>query len=56
MHSLVGGGSLSDASLRSSPRPPLQHSELPKDLQQLQTPFEFYMKDTLDVRRCPAAG
>lgn len=26
-----------------------QHSELPKDLQQLQTPFEFYLKDTLDV-------
>ena len=32
-----------------SPGPPLQHSELPKELQQLQTPFELYMKDTLDV-------
>ena len=27
----------------------LKHSELPKELQQLQTPFELYVKDTLDV-------
>lgn len=28
----------------------MKHSELPKELQQLQTPYDFYMKDTLDVR------
>ena len=27
----------------------MKHSELPKELQQLQTPFELYVKDTLDV-------
>lgn len=27
----------------------MKHSELPKELQQLQTPYEFYMKDTLDL-------
>lgn len=31
----------------------MKHSELPKELQQLQTPYEFYMKDTLDVRGPP---
>lgn len=29
--------------------PPVQHSELPKDMQDLQTPYAFYLKDTLDV-------
>ena len=27
----------------------MKHSELPKDMQELQTPFAFYLKDTLDV-------
>lgn len=27
----------------------MKHSELSKDLQQLQTPYQFYLKDTLDV-------
>jgi hypothetical protein len=30
----------------------LKHSELPKDLQKLQTPYAFYMRDALEVRRC----
>lgn len=34
----------------------MKHSELPKELQQLQTPFDFYMKDTLDVSRPPLAS
>jgi len=29
----------------------MKHSELEKGLQELQTPYAFYMKDTLDVRR-----
>lgn len=27
----------------------MKHSELPADLQQLQTPYQFYVKDTLEV-------
>ena len=27
----------------------MKHSELPKDLQQLQTPYSFYLKDALEV-------
>ncbi|EFN59065.1 hypothetical protein CHLNCDRAFT_33822 [Chlorella variabilis] len=29
----------------------MKHSELPKDLQQLQTPYSFYLKDALELVR-----
>ena len=29
----------------------MKHSELPKDMQEKQTPFSFYMADTLDLVR-----
>jgi hypothetical protein len=29
----------------------MKHSELPADLQQLQTPYQFYVKDTLELVR-----
>ncbi|PRW58608.1 cytochrome b-c1 complex subunit 7-2 [Chlorella sorokiniana] len=32
----------------------MKHSELPKEMQELQTPFELYMKDTLDLVKLEA--
>lgn len=32
----------------------MKHTELPKEMQEVQTPFEFYMKDTLDLVKLEA--